>query len=246
MSLVRRARRENRTVVVSLFVNPTQFGPGEDYRTYPRTFRRDCALLRREKVDVLLAPKASDVYPEDFQTQVAVGRLSKPLCGISRPTHFGGVATVVLKLLERVRPDALYLGQKDYQQYLVVRQLVLDLDVPVSVRLCPIVREKDGLAMSSRNVKLSPAERQEALVLYRALREADRAIRGGCGDAGAVRRILRRTLRQARGARVDYAEVVDGRTLEPVVELNKGRLILLALAVFFGRTRLIDNHLLRV
>lgn len=246
LALVRAARRENDTVVVSIFVNPSQFGPDEDYRRYPRDFKRDRSLLEAQKADYLFAPSVKTMYPEGFQTGVRVEKLSGPLCGVSRPVHFGGVATVVAKLLNLVAPDRVYLGQKDYQQFKVVERMVRDLDFPVEARRVATVREKDGLAMSSRNVYLSAEERRQAPALYRALCRAVALIRSGERHAGKVRQALVQGARSAPRARVDYAEIVDAGTLEPVVKLKKGRTLLAALAVFFGETRLIDNCLVKV
>lgn len=246
LSLVRRSNAENDLTVASIFVNPLQFGPREDFKRYPRNWKRDVAMLKREKVDFLFAPTSADMVPDGFQTEVKVGKVSLPLCGVSRPTHFAGVATVVLKLLNQVRPDAIYLGRKDYQQVLVVERMVRDLGVPVRVRPCPIVREPDDLAMSSRNVLLSPAHRAQAPAVRRALLEAARLVRSGEKRGERVRRALAAALRRAPDARVDYAEIVDAATLGRVVELRHGKPVLLAVAVTFGKTRLIDNELVRV
>lgn len=246
LSLVRRAKKENASVVVSIFVNPLQFGPKEDLRRYPRNLRADAALLKKAGVDLLFAPSAEDFYKNDFETQVVLPGLSRGLCGRSRPTHFAGVATVVLKLLNLVRPQALYLGQKDYQQYRVLKQMAKDLAVPVDVKLCPTLREKDGLAMSSRNIFLSKTERQEASGIFRALLEAKKEILEGVGSATSLRKAIVRRLSLLRGGKVDYVEVVDAESLKPVVQLRLHRQVLVAVAVFFSRARLIDNCLVRV
>ena len=246
LSLVRRARRENFFVVASIFVNPLQFGPREDLKRYPRDLARDRALLSKEKTDLLFTPTPGEMYPEGFQTTVSVGKIALPLCGAARPGHFAGVATGVLKLLNLVGPDTLYLGQKDYQQCLVIEQMVKELGLPVKVRRGPIVREADGLAMSSRNVFLSLRERREAAHIYRALRTAREGVQDGCREASVIKKAMRRVLKEAPRARIDYAEIVDARTLERVVKLKKGARILAALAVFFKHTRLIDNVLIRV
>ncbi|MBI3253078.1 MAG: pantoate--beta-alanine ligase [Candidatus Omnitrophica bacterium] len=246
LSLVRHAKKENRKTVVSLFVNPLQFGPDEDYARYPRDPARDRALLKKEKADLVYAPSVKDFYPPGFQTAVAVKELSRSLCGARRPVHFAGVATVVLKLLNAVRPDAVYLGQKDYQQFRVVERMVRDLGVPVSVKMAPIVREKDGLAMSSRNIFLSPAERRQAPHLHRALEKGRALIESGVKNACDARKAALRILSRASGARLDYLEIVDAVTLRPVVKLTEGARILIAAAVFFGKTRLIDNVLAEV
>ncbi len=246
LSLVRASRKENRVTVASIFVNPLQFGPQEDFWRYPRDLVRDMRLLKEGRVDFLFTPLVKELYPEDFQTSVAVKKLSQPLCGVTRPIHFGGVATVVLKLLNIVQPDAIYLGQKDYQQFRVVEQMAKDLDLPVKVRMAPIVREADGLAMSSRNVLLSSVERREAVFLSRALQEGAEQVRSGQRDASKVKKAMREVLGLAPHTRVDYAEIVDAEALQAVVKLKVHSRVLLALAVFFGKTRLIDNRLVTV
>lgn len=238
LSLVRRARAAADRVVLTLFVNPTQFGPGEDYAVYPRDPARDQALCEAEGVDALFMPAAADMYAPDASTAVVEEALSRRLCGASRPGHFRGVCTVVAKLFNCVRPDVAVFGQKDAQQALVIRRMVRDLDFPVEIVVAPIVREPDGLAKSSRNVRLSPAERAAALGLSRALGLAREALARGERDADAVRRRLEREL-AASGLRTDYVEIVDTRTLEPAPLLTPG--VLVALAAFAGRTRLIDN-----
>ena len=244
LSLVRRCRKESKVTVVSIFVNPLQFGPKEDYWRYPRNLARDARLLEREKVDFLFTPTSKEFYPEDFQTSVSVKRLSGPLCGASRPTHFAGVATVVLKLLNVVSPDVMYLGQKDYQQCRVIEQMVKDLDVPARVQIAPIIREPDGLAMSSRNVLLAPAERRQAPFLHRALQRVQELSKAGVRHAEPLKKAVFGILGTAPSAKIDYVEIVDAETLEAVVELKKGRLYVAAAAVFFGKTRLIDNVLI--
>lgn len=244
--LVRKAKKDNGAAVVSIFVNPLQFGPREDYGRYPRNLGRDAKLLRSVKTDLLFVPRASTLYPKGSQTRVSVGDLSRPLCGATRPGHFAGVATVVLKLLNLVAPDVLYLGQKDYQQFRVVERMVRDFDLSVKVRMAPIVREADGLAMSSRNVNLSFAERLEARCLYRALKKVKESVLSGERRADRLRDTLRRELGRARGACVDYAEIVDAGTLRRVTRLSKDHKIFAAVAVFFQKTRLIDNFLITV
>jgi pantoate--beta-alanine ligase len=238
LSLVRRARAAADRVVLTLFVNPTQFGPGEDYAVYPRDPARDQALCEAEGVDALFMPAAADMYAPDASTAVVEEALSRRLCGASRPGHFRGVCTVVAKLFNCVRPDVAVFGQKDAQQALVIRRMVRDLDFPVEIVVAPIVREPDGLAKSSRNARLSPAERAAALGLSRALGLAREALARGERDAATVRRRLECEL-AASGLRTDYVEFVDTRTLEPAPLLTPG--VLVALAAFAGRTRLIDN-----
>lgn len=242
LSLVDRARRENDLVVASIFVNPLQFGPGEDLAKYPRNLRRDRALLRGARTDLLFEPRP-DFYPAGFATSVQVPRLAEPFCGPFRPGHFAGVATVVSKLLLAAEPDRLYLGQKDYQQAVLLARLVRDLNFGCRVVICPTVRESDGLAMSSRNVYLGEAERAYAPALYRGLRDVAARIRNGSiRSAGGARKAMERHL--AGGPiRLQYADVRSADDLSPVQPL-RGRLVL-AVAAFLGRTRLIDNILVR-
>ena len=244
LELIRRARRECASVVVSIFVNPLQFGPGEDFKRYPRNLARDARALRAARADVLYAPAEAAFYGPSFQTPVGVGPLSRPLCGKTRPAHFAGVATVVLKLLNQVRPDRLYLGMKDYQQVRVIEQMIADLDLGVKVVRVPTVREKDGLAMSSRNVFLSPAERIKARLLAAALKEGEARVREGWTDVNRIKTQMKKVLRGISG-RLDYLEIVDSRSLEPVVKLTQRSSLLIAIAWFFGRARLIDSRLIK-
>jgi pantoate--beta-alanine ligase len=241
LSLVRAARERTDAVVASIFVNPTQFGPGEDYRRYPRDLASDARLLELEGVDILFAPAVEEIYPSDFQTYVAVERVSQPLCGCFRPGHFRGVATVVLKLFNIVQPHLAFFGRKDAQQSAVIRQMVCDLNLPIEIVVCPIVREPDGLAMSSRNAYLKPEERKAALVLSRSLRRAEELITAGERSSEKIAAAIRALLAAEPEARVDYVEVVDADTLtgRPRIE---GR-TLVALAVWIGKARLIDNLL---
>ncbi len=242
VSLVEAARRETDRVLVSVFVNPTQFGPREDYARYPRDLEKDEALLERAGADAVFAPSVEVMYPGGAETTVDVGSVAAPLEGERRPGHFRGVATVVLKLLEIATPDRAYFGEKDAQQLAVVRRLVVDLDVPVEIRACPIVREPDSLALSSRNAYLSPAERRAATVLIRALRAAEEAWRQGERRGDALRESMRRTLQGEPLARVDYAAVADPASFREI-DVADGPVRLL-LAVYVGETRLIDNLLL--
>lgn len=246
LSLAKKSVDQNDFTVASIFVNPLQFGPKEDLKRYPRNFARDKALLQSAGVDALFVPDTDEFYPESFQTTVSVKRLSKPLCGRTRPIHFEGVATVVLKLLNLVEPDRLYLGQKDYQQCRVIEQMIEDLDLGVRVLRLPIVRESDGLAMSSRNVYLSTLERAQAVVLSQALLHAKDLIAAGAQNTSMLKAQILRLIAVAPKARVDYAEIVDAHTLEPVVKLKKGQTVVVALAVYFSKTRLIDNILIKV
>lgn len=239
--LVRRARELADFVVVSIFVNPTQFGPGEDFDRYPRALERDRELLRAEGVEVIFAPPPGEMYPAGFQTFVTVERLSEPLCGARRPGHFRGVATVVAKLFCAVEPDVAVFGEKDYQQFQVIRRMVSDLDLPVAVEGVPTVREPDGLAMSSRNAYLSAEERRSALGLSRALARAQELVDAGEERPSALEAAARAVLEGA-GLQIDYAEVRHPETLEPME--SAAPRALLALAAFAGTTRLIDNRVL--
>lgn len=242
LALIRRARTENELVVVSIFVNPTQFGPAEDFSRYPRDLPRDLALCREAGVDLVFAPEPPAMYPEGFQTYVEVVELAQGLCGASRPGHFRGVATVVAKLFHLIQPDRAYFGEKDAQQLRVIRRMVRDLNMPVEIVSVPTVREPDGLAMSSRNVYLSAEERRAATVLSRALYLARDLVAAGERDAAVIGRRMRDLLDAEPLARVDYLAVVDDESLAPVLRIERPTLV--ALAVFFGRTRLIDNMLL--
>ncbi len=232
-------------VIVSIFVNPTQFGPNDDYSRYPRTLEADLAVCERAGADLGFMPSAAEIYPPDStSTYVEVPGLSDVLEGASRPGHFRGVATVVLKLFGIVGPDVAYFGQKDYQQQLVLRRMVADLNVPVRIETVPTVREPDGLAMSSRNRYLNADERRAATVLSRALREAEDVARAGERSVDRVRQVLHATLESERLASVDYAELADADTLGPIATLGEGRRGVALLAVRVGPARLIDNAIL--
>ena len=239
LSLIERARRQCSSVVASIFVNPKQFGPSEDFSKYPRTFESDCEKLERAEVEVLFAPEAAEIYPNGFSTYVNVDGLSDRLEGRSRPGHFRGVSTVVMKLLQIVQPNFAYFGRKDAQQSRLITQMSRDLNLDAEIVVCPPVREADGLALSSRNVYLKADERKAATVLHRALAAAKHELAAGVRDALQLQTILRRKLDSERLARVDYAEVVDAEGFEPVLRVNKPCYIVLA--VFIGKTRLIDN-----
>ncbi|MGQ9778496.1 MAG: pantoate--beta-alanine ligase [Bacillota bacterium] len=243
LALVRRARAENGFVVVSIFVNPTQFGPHEDFARYPRDLPRDLELCHGAGVDLVFAPEAAEMYPPGFQTYVEVEELSRGLCGASRPGHFRGVATVVTKLFNIVGPDRAYFGEKDAQQLRVIKRLVADLNFPLEIVAVPTVREPDGLAMSSRNTYLSPQERQAALVLYRALSLAADLFTRGERRVGEILARMRELIAAEPLARIDYVAIVDDETLAPLEEID--RPVLVALAVFIGQTRLIDNIVLK-
>jgi len=246
LSLVRRAARLADRVVVSVFVNPLQFGPREDFAAYPRDWARDRQLLSEVATDLIFTPQSRLYVAPDHATRVHVGGVARPLEGRERPGHFVGVATVVAKLLHSVSPDDLWLGQKDAQQVAVVARMLSDLDWPVCLRVGPTVREPDGLAMSSRNVRLSPAERAQAPLLYRALRAGRAALRGGGRGTPASRlraaeRAMARILSGARLGRVDYAAAIDPRTFESPLAAASSRRLLLLVAVRFPSARLIDN-----
>jgi pantoate--beta-alanine ligase len=239
LSLVERARRECSPVIASIFVNPKQFGPNEDFSKYPRTFESDSEKLEHAGVDFLFAPEPREIYPEGFATYVNVDGLSEKLEGRSRPGHFRGVTTVVMKLLQIAQPNFAYFGRKDAQQSRLIAQMARDLNLDTGVVVCPPVREPDGLALSSRNVYLNPDERQAATVLHRALDATRSELATGVRDALQLQAVLQRTLAAERAARVDYAEIVDAETFEPVVRVSRTCYVLLA--VFIGKTRLIDN-----
>ncbi len=241
MELVRRARRDNDLAVVSIFVNPLQFGPSEDFARYPRDMARDVAMLEAGNVDVLFAPAVEDMYPQPIETSVDLPKLGSILEGKVRPGHFSGVATVVTKLLNIVGPDRAYFGEKDYQQLQVIRRMVADLDMPVQIVGVPTVREADGLAASSRNVYLSPAERQAASVIARALAAAERTIENGERRTARLVETLRGVLAQEPLALPELVEVRAAGTLDPVGDTLSARIVII-LYVSFGRTRLLDQR----
>jgi pantoate--beta-alanine ligase len=241
-ALIRAARAETDFTVVSVFVNPTQFGPNEDFTRYPRTFDADRELCGAVGTDLIFAPAREEMYPPDSRTFVEVTGLEDVLCGRSRPGHFRGVATVVAKLFNIVQPHVAFFGQKDAQQVAIIRRMVADLNLPVVVRVVPTVREPDGLAMSSRNRYLDPTQRLNATCLVRALRKADALVAGGERSVPAIERAMADLIGATPGALLDYAEIRDLEALEPVATLHRPALA--ALAVYFGTTRLIDNTIL--
>ncbi|MBN1193707.1 MAG: pantoate--beta-alanine ligase [Coriobacteriia bacterium] len=245
LSLVEAARERSDLVVISVFVNPTQFGPGEDFEAYPRDLQRDMDLLYAEGVDIVFTPTPEVMYAPDAQVTVDPGLLGSVLEGASRPKHFAGVCTVVAKLFSIVGPDLAFFGEKDFQQLGIVKRMVLDLDLPVKVVGCPTVRECDGLAMSSRNAYLSGDEREAATVLYRALCRAEKLALGREGDARVLQEAMREVIDAESLAEVDYAIVADETTLQPLERLGAGRARALV-AVRIGSTRLIDNLALEV
>jgi len=244
MSLARAARQHTDVVVISIFVNPAQFGPGEDLTKYPKDLKRDEEMAGLAGADVLFCPSVSEMYPEGYATYVNVERLTETLCGRSRPAHFRGVATVVAKLFGIVRPDIAYFGQKDAQQAAVIKKMAEDLNMDVEIKVLPITREKDGLAMSSRNVYLSSEERKDAVCLKEALDKAERAIRSGERDPGMIINVMKELVTSKPSARIDYIEIVDSKNLRPIAPLSGD--VLIAMAVFIGNTRLIDNVIVKI
>lgn len=242
LALVTAARASTDIVAVSIFVNPLQFGPREDFARYPRDPERDLRMLRDAGVACVFLPSPEELYPPGFDTAVEVGRIATRLEGRFRPGHFRGVATVVCKLFNIVRPDVAFFGEKDAQQLRVVRRMVCDLNMPVEIRAVPTVREPDGLALSSRNVYLSPEERRQALCLSRALRLAEERFAAGERDAGRLRRAMRRLIRSQPAARIDYVSIADADTLEELSVIDRPALV--SMAVHIGSTRLIDNTML--
>jgi pantoate--beta-alanine ligase len=243
LSLVRLAKEHADTVIVTIFVNPTQFGPAEDYTTYPRDMERDVKLVTSAGADCVYAPTSEEMYPEGHQTAVRVDKLTQHLCGITRPTHFEGVTTVVTKLFNATKPHVAVFGEKDFQQLQVIRRMVRDLDVDIEIIGAPIVREPDGLAMSSRNKYLSAQERTAALVLSRSLFDIrDRCAQGEC-DALKLSRHVWQTISAEPLAKIDYIKVCDLETLEEITHIRRDAVA--ALAVFFGKTRLIDNIVIK-
>ena len=242
LSLVREGRHKGDCLVVSIFANPTQFAPSEDFESYPRDLERDIRLLAEEGVDLLFNPAAEDMYPQGYQTYVDVEEVSQPLCGTHRPGHFRGVATVVLKLFHIVKPHVAVFGLKDYQQVQVIRRMLRDLNLEVEIVACPTVREPDGLAMSSRNRYLGPAEREAALCIRSALARAEALVRGGENAAGRIREAVVAEIARQPLARLEYAELRDPTGLHPVEEVRGPTL--LALCAWVGEARLIDNRIL--
>ena len=242
LSLIRAAKAKSDVVASSIFVNPTQFGPNEDFSRYPRDLEKDLALLERDGVDLVFVPSVEEMYPQQSVTWVAVEGLSDRLCGKSRPGHFRGVATVVAKLFNIVEPDLAFFGQKDAAQLAVIRRMVRDLNMPVQIEVCPIVREPDGLAMSSRNAYLSPEQRQDALVLFRSLLRVRELFADGERNPAILIKAAKNVLSGSSAVRLDYFEIVDPDELTPLALINQPALV--AVAAFVGNTRLIDNIVL--
>ncbi len=244
LSLVRRAREISDIVVASIFVNPTQFGPQEDYSHYPRDLENDATKLSQEGVDHLFIPSAQEIYPPSYATYVEVEGLGERLCGRSRPGHFRGVTTIVLKLFSIVSSHYAFFGQKDAQQVVIIQKMVEDLNLDTHIIVCPTVREADGLAMSSRNKYLDTEERQAATILYKALQHANEMIGAGTRNAAVIGQTMREMINSEPRARIDYIEIVNAKTLDPLTMLDGE--CLLALAVFVGPTRLIDNLIVNI
>ena len=242
LSLVRQARKENPTVVVSIFVNPTQFGPGEDFQDYPRDLNRDLELLEREKVDIVFVPSEEEMYPRDFNSWVDVEKVTERLEGASRPGHFRGVATVCAKLFNIIQPTRAYFGQKDAQQAIVIKKMVADLNMNLEIVVVPTVRESNGLAMSSRNTYLNPEERQAATVLFKALSLARELWQGGEKDADKIRHQMTSLIHKEPLAKIDYVSIADANTLEELKKIDRPAIVFLAVRI--GKTRLIDNVIL--
>lgn len=244
LSLVRSSVKKADCTVVSIFVNPTQFSPNEDFREYPRDLKHDSEILEREGVDYLFIPEASAMYPEGFKTYIEVHDLQDKLCGRSRPGHFRGVCTVVLKLFNIVDPDVSFFGQKDAQQAIVLKRMVKDLDLDVNIEILPIIREKDGLALSSRNTYLDPEQRKAALCLSKSLREADEMFKNGERKSARIIRRMEEIIKSEALAKIDYVRIVDLNNLDPLARIEKEALI--AVAVFIGKNRLIDNTVINI
>ena len=242
LSLVRQAKEENDKVVVSIFVNPLQFGINEDFTQYPRAFDNDCELLSKEDVDIVFNPKAPEMYPNGFCTLVIMEHLEDRLCGKSRPGHFRGVASIVLKLFNLINPDSAYFGQKDFQQTVVIKRVVADLNLDVNIKVLPTIRDKEGLALSSRNAYLNGTEKKDALCLYKALIKAQAMANAGAKNTKEITAEMEKIINNCKSAKIDYISIVNPETLEAVPEVRSGSVA--ALAVRIGKTRLIDNIIL--
>ncbi len=244
LSLVRESLKKADYTVVSIFVNPTQFGPEEDFNRYPRDLTHDAQILDTEGVDILFIPDTQEMYPEGYKTFVEVKDLQNLLCGKSRPGHFRGVCTVVLKLFNIIQPNVSFFGQKDAQQAVIIKKMVHDLNLDISIEVLPIIREHDGLALSSRNSYLNPEQRKAALVLYKSLKEAEKMIVEEERSAGNIIERMCKIINSEPRARIDYVEIVDLENLNPVIEIKNE--VLIALAVFIGNVRLIDNIIVNI
>ncbi len=242
LSLVETARKQTDFLVVSIFVNPLQFSPNEDFRQYPRNFNKDEMRLKKAKVDLLFYPDNKTMYPQGYSTYVEETYLSRVLCGKSRPSHFRGVTTVVNKLFNIIGPDIAYFGKKDYQQARIIEKMAADLNLPVKIKLFPIIREKDGLAMSSRNVHLTPQQRSDALSLFQSIKLAKKLVQTGKKDTAIIKKKIRQLVNSKKSVKIDYIEISDPKTLRPVKKIKTKAF--LGLAVNIGKTRLIDNTIL--
>jgi pantoate--beta-alanine ligase len=243
LSLVGKANKQCEITVVSIFVNPSQFGPNEDFESYPRDMQRDLELLSKYKVDYVFSPNPEQMYPQDYRTWVEVEGLSSILCGASRPGHFRGVATVILKLINIIKPNFMFMGEKDFQQVTVLQTMLKDLNCETQIVPCPIIREEDGLAMSSRNVYLNPEQRKQALCLYRAIQQAQAKYKQGLRDTNLLKKQAADLIINS-GGKIDYISFVEPKTLQEVAIADDNTRIMLA--VFIGKTRLIDNAPLKV
>lgn len=243
LSLIKRARLENDFVVLSIFINPTQFGPKEDYKKYPRDLKGDLLLAKNNGVDVVFNPSVKEMYCGDFQTFIFAGSLASKLCGQSRPGHFDGVCTVVAKLFNIVEPDVVYFGQKDYQQALIIKKIITDLNFNIRLKVMPIIRESDGLALSSRNKYLSTTDRQKALVIYQALKAASLEFKKGCMKTAELKKIIKKLISSEKYVTIDYIEILDADSLEGVKYIKKK--VVAAVAVKIKKIRLIDNIILK-
>jgi len=243
LCLIKAARNQADFVVVSIFVNPLQFAPDEDLRRYPRNFKKDESTLKKAKTSLVFYPDDKTMYPKRFSTYVEETRLSRLLCGQSRPVHFKGVATIVNKLFNIVEPDTAFFGQKDYQQAKIIGKMVHDLNMPVKIKILPIIRETDGLAMSSRNLYLNPAERKDALILYQSIKLAKELVKNGKTNTELIKSRIRGLVNSKNTAKIDYIQITDTETLESLNKIEDKAF--LGLAVYIGKTRLIDNAILR-
>jgi len=244
LSLVRAAKKHVDVVVMSIFVNPIQFGACEDFEKYPRDFKRDERLATSAGVDIIFAPSAEEMYPDGYVTYVNVEHLTETMCGQSRPGHFKGVTTVVAKFFDIIKPDIAYFGQKDAQQAIVIKKMAGDLNMGVEIKIMPTIREPDGLAMSSRNVYLSPDERKNAVTLYESLKRAESLVKSGERDAKKITRMIEESIKRVPAAKIDYISITDTLRLKEISKVSGETLM--ALAVFIGKTRLIDNIIVKV
>lgn len=239
LSLIRKARKDNDFVAISIFVNPLQFGPTEDYTQYPRDFKRDEKLLKKEKVDLIFYPQPKTMYPEGFSTYITEEYLSQILCGRSRPIHFKGVTTIVAKLFNIIEPENVYFGQKDYQQAKIIQKMIKELNFPIKMHIMPIKRENDKVAISSRNYYLSKKQREDAKVLYQSLIKAKKLIQKGKSNPSKIKQEIKKAIKRKNSATIDYVDIIDIQTLRPVKQI-KNR-VAVVMAVYIGKTRLIDN-----